>query len=95
MPRRKKRGRRRSKTFNLGVIETGTALSLINSTNAAGAVQTALAGDLTGAFGSLAHDIQSNKTQIIGTLGAAAVAKMITAGRRPTLAKLGPIRLSL
>jgi len=95
MPRRKKRGRRRSKTFNLGVIETGTALSLINATNAAGAVQTALGGDLSGAFTTLSHDIEGNKARIIGTLGAAAVAKMITAGRRPTLAKLGPIRLSL
>jgi len=95
MPRRKKRSRRRSKTFNLGVIETGTALSLINATNAAGAVQTALGGDLTGAFTNLSQSVEGNKARIIGTLGAAAVAKMITAGRRPTLAKLGPIRLSL
>ena len=95
MPRRKKRGRRRSKTFNLGVIETGTALSLINATNAAGAVQTALSGNIAQAFSDLSGSVQTNKSVIIGTLGAAAVAKMITAGRRPTLAKLGPIRLSL
>jgi len=95
MPRRKKRGRRRSKTFNLGVIETGTALSLIAHTNAATAVQTALSGNIGGAFTELSGNIQTNKALIVGTLGAAAVAKMITAGRRPTLAKLGPIRLSL
>jgi len=95
MARRKKNSRRRSKTFNLGVIETGTALSLINSTNAATAVQTALAGNIGQAFSDLSGSVQTNKALIIGTLGAAAVAKMITAGRRPTLAKLGPIRLSL
>ena len=95
MPRRKQRGRRRSKTFTLGVIETGTALSLITSTNAATAVQTALSGNIAQAFSDLSGSVQSNKSVIIGTLGAAAVAKMITAGRRPTLAKLGPIRLSL
>jgi len=95
MARRRKRSRRRSKVFTLGVIETGTALSLINATDAAGAVSTALGGDLKGAFTTLSGSIESNKAQIIGTLGAAAIAKMITAGRRPTLARLGPIRLSL
>jgi len=95
MARRKKNSRRRSKTFNLGVIETGTALSLITATDAAGAVSQGLGGDLKGAFSTLSNNIESNKSRIIGTLGAAAVAKMITAGRRPTLAKLGPIRLSL
>jgi len=95
MARRRKRSRRRSKVFTLGVIETGTALSLINATDAAGAVSTALGGDLKGAFTTLSGSIESNKAQIIGPLGAAAIAKMITAGRRPTLAKLGPIRLSL
>jgi len=95
MVRRKKSSRRRSKTFNLGVIETGTALSLITATDAAGAVSQGLGGDLKGAFTTLSNNIESNKSRIIGTLGAAAVAKMITAGRRPTLAKLGPLRLSL
>ena len=95
MVRRKKRSRRRSKTFNLGVIETGTALSLITATDAAGAVSQGLGGDLKGAFSTLTNNIENNKSRIIGTLGVAAVAKMITAGRRPTLAKLGPIRLSL
>jgi len=95
MARRKTRSRRRSKTFNLGVIETGTALSLITATDAAGAVSQGLGGDLKGAFSTLSSNIESNKGQIIGTLGVAAIAKMITAGRRPTLAKLGPIRLSL
>jgi len=95
MARRRKRARRRSKVFTLGVIETGTALSLITATDMAGAVSQGLGGDLKGAFSSLSENIETNKARIIGTLGAAAIAKMITAGRRPTLAKLGPIRLSL
>ena len=95
MARRKKRGRRRSKQFTIGVIETGTALSLITATDAAGAVSTALAGDIKTAFSTLSSNIESNKSRIIGTLGAAAIAKMITAGRRPVLAKLGPVALRL
>jgi len=44
MARRRKRARRRSKVFTLGVIETGTALSLITATDMAGAVSQGLGG---------------------------------------------------
>jgi len=95
MARKRKSRRRRSKQFSIGVIETGTALSLIAATDASGAVKQALAGDVAGGISTLQGNIDSNKSKIIGTLGAAAIAKMITAGRRPVLAKLGPIALRL
>ena len=86
MARRKKNSRRRSKVFHINAIETGAALSLIQSTNAAAAVASALGGDVTGA---------ANKPKIVGTLAATAVAKMLTRGFKPRLAKLGPIAISL
>lgn len=95
MARKRKASRRRSKQFSIGVIETGTALSLIAATDASGAVSQALAGDVKGGIATLQGNIETNKTKIIGTLGAAAIAKMITAGRRPVLAKLGPVALRL
>ena len=95
MARRKKRTRRRSKVFRINAIETGAALSLIAATDAAGAVSQALAGDIKSGFATLQHNADANRSKIIGTLGAAAVAKMITRGFRPVLAKIGPISLSL
>jgi len=95
MARRKKNSRRRSKVFHINAIETGAALSLIQSSNAAVAVQEALAGNLTGAFGTLNTAIAANKPLIIGTLAATAVAKMLTRGFRPRLAKIGPIVVGL
>ena len=95
MARRKKNSRRRSKVFHINAIETGAALSLIQSSNAAVAVQEALAGNLTGAFGTLNTAISANKPLIIGTLAATAVAKMLTRGFRPRLAKIGPIVVGL
>jgi len=92
---RKRKSRRRSKQFSIGVIETGTALSLIAATDASGAVTEALAGDVKGGIATLQRNIETNKSKIIGTLGAAAIAKMITAGRRPVLAKIGPVSLRL
>ena len=98
MPRRKKRSRRRSKVFHINAIETGAALSLIQSTNAAAAVQTALSGgpgSLTAGFDTITNAAAANKSRIIGTLAATAVAKMLTKGFRPRLAKLGPIAIGL
>lgn len=98
MPRRKKRSRRRSKVFHINAIETGAALSLIQSTNAAAAVQTALSGgpgSLTAGFDTITAAAAANKSRIIGTLAATAVAKMLTKGFRPRLAKLGPIAIGL
>ncbi len=95
MPRKRKRSRRRSKVFNINAIETGAALSLIAQTDAAAAVQTALSGNITGAFNTINHAVAANKPAIVGTLAATAVAKMLTKGFRPRLAKLGPIAIGL
>ena len=92
--RRKAPRRRAKKSFNVSAVELGTALSLSESTGAAQAVQTALSGNLTGALTSLESSIMGNKNKIIGTLGAAFVAKALTKGfTSGTLAKLGPIRV--
>ena len=92
--RRKAPRRRAKKSFNVSAIELGTALSLAQSSGAANAIQTALSGDLSGALTSLESSVMSNKNRIIGTLGAAFVAKELTKGfTSGTLAKLGPIRV--
>ena len=95
MARRKNRSRRRARKFSINAIETGTALSLIAATDAAGAIQQALKGDIKGGFSTLNSNVQANKSKIAGTLAAAAVAKMITRGSSFQLAKLGPVVLRL
>jgi len=93
-PRRKTRRSSRKKVFSISAIELGTALSLAQSSGAATAIQTALSGDLSGALTSLESSVMGNKNKIIGTLGAAFVAKALTKGfTSGTLAKLGPIRV--
>ena len=93
-PRRKAPRRRAKKSFNVSAIELGTALSLSQSTGAAQAIQTALSGNISGALTGMQTKIMSDKNKIIGTLGAAFVAKALTKGfTSGTLAKLGPIRI--
>ena len=92
--RRKAPRRRARKSFNVSAIELGTALSLSQSTGAATAIQTALSGNISGALTGMQTKIMSDKNKIIGTLGAAFVAKALTKGfTSGTLAKLGPIRI--
>ena len=96
-PRRNNRRRsRKSKIFSISAIEGGAALSLLSSTGAAQAVQQALKGDIVEGVNTLSRNIKSNKSTILGTLGAAAVgkfaAKSFSVGR---LAKLGPIAVRL
>jgi len=92
--RRKAPRRRARKSFNVSAIELGTALSLSQSTGAATAIQTALKGDISGALMKMQGKIMQDKNKIIGTLGAAFVAKALTKGfASGTLAKLGPIRI--
>ena len=92
--RRKAPRRRARKSFNVSAIELGTALSLSQSTGAATAIQTALKGDISGALMGMQTKVMSDKNKIIGTLGAAFVAKALTKGfTSGTLAKLGPIRI--
>ena len=94
--RRKVRRSRQRKTFTISAIEGGAAISLLGSTGAASAAQEALNGNIKGAVNTLQSNIMSNKTKILGTLGAAAIgkfaAKSFSVGR---LAKLGPIAVKL
>jgi len=93
-PRRKAPRRRAKRSFSISAIEAGTALSLAQSSGAASAIQTALSGNLSGALTSLESSVMSNKNKIIGTLGAAFVAKALSKGfSTGTLAKLGPVRI--
>jgi hypothetical protein len=95
-PRRKAPRRRARRSFNVSAIEAGTALSLAQSTGFASSLQQALNGDLSGAVNSMSSTVLQNKSKIIGTLGAAAVAKVASKGfASGTLAKLGPIRVKL
>ena len=95
-PRRKAPRRRARKSFNISAIEAGTALSLASSTGFADSVQTALDGNLKGAINNMSAKVMSNKSKIIGTLGAAAIAKFAAKGfASVTLAKLGPLRVKL
>ena len=95
-PRRKFRRSRPRKTFTISAIEGGAAISLLGSTGAASAAQEALNGNIKGAVNTLQSNIMSNKSKILGTLGAAAIgkfaAKSFSVGR---LAKLGPIAVKL
>ena len=94
--RRKAPRRRARKSFNVSAIEAGTVLSLAQSTGFASSVQEALNGNIAGAINSMSSTIMQNKQKIIGTLGAAAVAKFASKGfASGTLAKLGPIRVKL
>ena len=94
--RRKAPRRRARKSFNVSAIEAGTALSLAQSTGFASALQTALNGNLSGAVNEMSSSVLSNKQKIIGTLGAAAIAKVAAKGfASGTVAKLGPIRVKL
>ena len=94
MVRRRKRTYRRKKSFTISAIETGAALSLASSAGVDTAIQEALGGNLAGALGTIQSNVASNKNQIIGTLGAAFVGKMLAKSfGKGQLAKLGPIRI--
>jgi len=97
MVRRKTNRRRPQKrTFVISGIEAGAALSLMQSTGAAQAVQQALKGDIVGGVNTLSSNIQSRKSKIIGTMAAAAAGKVIAKSFRVgQIAKLGPIALKI
>ena len=72
------------------------ALSLMQSTGAAQAVQQALKGDIVGGVNTLSSNIQSQKSKIIGTMAAAAAGKVLAKSFRVgQVAKLGPIALKI
>ena len=90
---KKKAPRRRQKrVFPVNAIQLGAALSLINSTDAAGAAQQMLSGNLKGGLKTLTSNVQSNRTKILQTIGATAAAKVLAKGfRLGRIAKLGPL----
>ena len=94
--RRRTASRRAKKSFSISAIEAGAALSLAQTTGFITAAGGVLDGTstLAGALGTISSNVTSQKQKIIGTLGAAFVAKMIAKGfGNVTLAKLGPIRV--
>ena len=91
-PRRKAPRRRQARVFSINPIELGAAVGLINQTDAAGAAGQMLRGNLKGGFDTLANNTKLNRTKILQTLGATAVAKILSKGLKVgRLAKLGPI----
>ena len=93
-PRRKAPRRRAKKSFNVSAIELGTALSLSQSSGLSSSVKMALDGNIAGGLENLQKSVMASKNKIVGTLGAAFVAKALTKGfSSGTLAKLGPIRV--
>ena len=96
MVRRKTTRRRNSKVFSISGIEAGAALSLMQSTGAAQAVQQALKGDIVCGVNTLSSNIQSQKSKIIGTMAAAAAGKVLAKSFKiGRVAKLGPIALRI
>ena len=92
--RRKPRRTARKKSFNISAIEAGTALSLMQSTGAASALEQAMQGNIKGSLQTLESSVQSNKQIITATLAGAFIGKALTKGfASGTLAKLGPIRI--
>jgi len=94
-PRRRTRRRARKRNFVISGIEAGAALSLMQSTGAAQAVQQALKGDIVGGVNTLSSNIQSQKSKIIGTMAAAAGKVLAKSFRVGQIAKLGPVSLKI
>ena len=93
-PRRKAPRRRAKKSFSISAIELGTALSLSQSVGLPTALKSAMAGNLEGALSGISSSALSNKSKIVGSLGAAFVGKMLAKSFScSTLAKLGPVRI--
>ena len=71
-------------------------MSLAQNTGFAESLQMALDGKIADGVNNMSRTVLANKSKIIGTLGAAAVAKVASKGfASGTLAKLGPIRVKL
>jgi len=94
--RRRRVRRSRKKSFTISAIETGAALSLASSAGVDSAVKSALAGNLSGALSTIQSSVATNRSKIIGTLGAAFVGKMIAKSfGNSQVAKLGPIKIRM
>jgi len=91
---RRRKTVRRKKRFVISAIETGAALSLASSAGVDSALKDALGGNLGSALSTIQTSVASNRNQIIGTLGAAFVGKMLAKSfGNGQLAKLGPISI--
>ena len=94
MVSRRRRSVRRKKSFTISAIETGAALSLASSAGVDSALKSALGGNLSGALSTIQSSVKTNRNQIIGTLVAAFVGKMLAKSfGNGQIAKLGPIRI--
>ena len=94
--RRKAPRRKARRSFNVSAIEAGTALSLAQNTGFAESLQMALDGKIADGVNNMSRTVLANKSKIIGTIGAAAVARVATKGFGALqVAKLGPIRVKL
>jgi len=95
--RRRKRSRRRApRQFGINVIETGAALSLLESTQAGSAMKSFIAGDLNTGLTTLSSAAKKNKSMITKTLVGAFLAKAAVKSfsrGSPVLASLGPIKV--
>jgi hypothetical protein len=91
--RRKPRRSRARKTFSIPLIETGAGLALLAQSDAGGAIKTMLDGDIQGGLTALNSSIQTNKNQMIKTLGTAFIAKQVVRGfgGSKILARIGPV----
>ena len=91
--RRKPRRSRAKKTFSIPLIETGAGLALLSQSDAGGALKQMLDGAVQGGLASLNSSIQSNKNDMIKTLGTAFIAKQVVRGfgGSKILARIGPV----
>ena len=91
--RRKPRRSRTRKTFSVPLIETGAGIALVSQSQIGAHLKTALDGNLEGALSGLAASIQTNKNDMIKTLGTAFIAKQVVRGfgGSKILARIGPV----
>jgi len=91
--RRKPRRSRTRKTFSVPLIETGAGIALVSQSGIGAHLKTALDGNLEGALSGLAASIQTNKNDMIKTLGTAFIAKQVVRGfgGSKILARIGPV----
>ena len=95
-PRRKAPRRRAKKSFSINAIEDGVALSLMKSANVAGALESAMQGNVKDSLTALETGITTNKSQILATMASGAIGKMLAKSFSVgQVAKLGPVRVRL
>jgi hypothetical protein len=93
--RRKKRGARRKRSFNVNLLELGAGLAFADAANAGTAAQSMLKGDIQGGLKVLSTSFKDNKQDFIkigaGTLAAKVVLGAL--GGSKVLGAIGPLKL--